>query len=182
MITPRLHRERGAERFPAPGEVLVDASRLDVAEKTLILFRHAKAADLPPETWSWLKNAGAQIVSHPHFAPERIRRFTARLKTTPDEENNVPSILGRELTNPTDAMGASFASFETEHRDLLIAMLDTAPGPVSERELGRPARSAAGSGGAAGSAREHQPSDRSPQITRCARRFRHPVWMMRTRP
>ncbi|MBV8943926.1 MAG: hypothetical protein JOZ95_00780, partial [Solirubrobacterales bacterium] len=41
----RIQRERGAEHFPAPGEVLVDASELDLAEKTLILFRHAKNRD-----------------------------------------------------------------------------------------------------------------------------------------
>jgi hypothetical protein len=40
----RVQRERGSERFPAPGEVLVDASDLDLAEKTLILFRHARLA------------------------------------------------------------------------------------------------------------------------------------------
>jgi hypothetical protein len=39
----RVQRERGSERFPNPGEVLVDASDLDLQEKTLILFRHAKA-------------------------------------------------------------------------------------------------------------------------------------------
>jgi hypothetical protein len=39
----RVQREHHSERFPAPGEVLVDASDLDLAEKTLILFRHAKA-------------------------------------------------------------------------------------------------------------------------------------------
>lgn len=38
----RVQRERGSEHFPAPGEVLVDAGKLDLAEKTLILFRHAK--------------------------------------------------------------------------------------------------------------------------------------------
>jgi hypothetical protein len=131
----RLHRERGAERFPAPGEVLVDASNLDVAEKTLIVFRHAKAAELPEETRSWVRNAGAEIVSHPHFTPERIRRFTQRLKTMTEEEMMVSRIMRRELTNPTDAMAASFSSLASEHRDLLIAMLDTPPGPVSERDL-----------------------------------------------
>jgi hypothetical protein len=43
----RLHRERGAERFPAPGEVLVDASRLEPAEKTLILFGTRKRPTCP---------------------------------------------------------------------------------------------------------------------------------------
>jgi hypothetical protein len=34
----RLHQERGAERFPAPARVLVDASILDTEEKVLISF------------------------------------------------------------------------------------------------------------------------------------------------
>ena len=53
----RVQRERGSEHFPAPGEVLVDASELDLAEKTLILFRHAKAhqsdAQQTKRGWFW---------------------------------------------------------------------------------------------------------------------------------
>jgi hypothetical protein len=32
-------------------------------------------------------------------------------------------------------MAMSFAALGTEHRDLLVAMLDTPPGPVTERDL-----------------------------------------------
>jgi hypothetical protein len=32
-------------------------------------------------------------------------------------------------------MATSFATLADEHRDLLIAMLDTPPGPVTERDL-----------------------------------------------
>jgi hypothetical protein len=131
----RLHRERGAERFPAPAEVLVDASKLDVAEKTLILFRYAKAADLQTDIREWVKDSGAEIVSHPHFTPERIRRLAGRLQTMSVDEMTVPQIMRRELANPTGAMAASFASLGSEHRDLLIAMLDTPPGPVTDRDL-----------------------------------------------
>ncbi len=42
----RVHRERGAERFPQPAAVQVDASALGPEEKTLMLFRHARAARL----------------------------------------------------------------------------------------------------------------------------------------
>ena len=63
----RLHQERGAERFPAPGEVLVDASALSTAEKTLILFRHAKAANLPPELRAEVRAHGAEIVAPSTF-------------------------------------------------------------------------------------------------------------------
>ena len=130
----RLHRERGAERFPAPGEVLVDAGELDPAEKTLILFRHAKAADLPAGTRDEIRGAGAEIVVHSHFTPERIRRFVAGAKALP-EPQGLARILGSELTNTTEAMATSVGALSAEHRDLLVSMLDTPPGPVTERDL-----------------------------------------------
>lgn len=131
----QIHRERGAERFPSPGEVLVDASALDVAEKTLILFRHAKAAELSQECRLWLERAGAEIVVEPHFTPERIRRFIARLKDLTEPEMEIPGLMRRELADPTAAMASSFQTLDAELKDLLIAMLDAPPGPVLEREL-----------------------------------------------
>ena len=44
-------------------------------------------------------------------------------------------IVGRELANSTEAMATSFAALSVEHRDLLVSMLDTPPGPVTERDL-----------------------------------------------
>jgi hypothetical protein len=131
----RLHRERGAERFPAPGEVLVDASALKPDEKALILFRHAKAAELPALERARLRRYGARIVSHPHFTPERIRRFVATMKTLREDPTDFRELVDAELGHPTEAMQTSFCALGTEHRDLLIALLDTAPGPASERDL-----------------------------------------------
>jgi hypothetical protein len=131
----RLHRERGAERFPSPAEVLVDAAALDPAEKTLILFRHAKAAELPPARRAAIRSAGAALVAHPHFTPERIRRLIATLRSLPRGSSAVAEIARDSLTDVTDAMATSFQALGDEHRDLLVAMLDTPPGPVSERDL-----------------------------------------------
>ena len=131
----RVHRERGAERFPAPAEVLVDASQLDPAEKTLILFRHAKAADLPYAAKVAIRRQGAGIVGHPHFTPERIRRFVATIRRLAPEGREVRKIVENELTHATEAMATSFAALTPELRDLLIAMLDSPPGPITEREL-----------------------------------------------
>lgn len=128
----RLHRERGAERFPAPASVLVDASDLDIAEKTLILFRHAKAAQLGLNVRYAIRFRGPEIVANGHFTPERIRRLIARLR---DCDEDVSEATERELTTATDAMAASFSALGREHRDLLVALLDTPPGPVAEREL-----------------------------------------------
>ena len=98
----RVQRESGAERFPAPGEVLVDASDLDLAEKTLILFRHAKAHGAAGMARRLVQSAGSSIVEHPHFTPERIRRFVAdRLDELPrlaaDDQRRLLRMIEQEL-------------------------------------------------------------------------------------
>jgi hypothetical protein len=137
----RLQRDDGAARFPSPGEVLVDASELDLAEKTLILFRHAKGqapTGIARDAVRWL---GVGIVEHPHFTPERIRRFvTGRLdelgSVSPLEDpSGLRQIVARELASPTEAMRTSFNALQAEHRDLLIALLDAPAGLIDEREL-----------------------------------------------
>jgi hypothetical protein len=137
----RVQRERGSEHFPAPGEVLVDAGDLDLAEKTLILFRHAKARGASGAARRLLRSTALPIVEHPHFTPERIRRFvTDRLEALPqialeDGPERVRDDLERELASPTDAMRTSFRALESEHRELLIALLDAPAGLIDEREL-----------------------------------------------
>jgi hypothetical protein len=135
----RVQRERGSERFPAPGEVLVDASDLDLAEKTLILFRHAKSAPASRKARGLVRSAALSIVEHPHFTPERIRRFVAqgvhRLPYLVPGEPGLDELVERELASPTDAMRTSFGALEREHRELLIALLDAPAGLIDEREL-----------------------------------------------
>jgi hypothetical protein len=137
----RVQRERHSERFPAPGEVLVDASDLDLAEKTLILFRHAKARGASSAARELVRLSALSIVEHPHFTPERIRRFvTDRLEALQqtalqDGPDRVRDDLERELASPTEAMRTSFRALETEHRSLLIALLDAPGGLIDEREL-----------------------------------------------
>jgi hypothetical protein len=136
----RIHRERGAERFPAPAEVLVDASDLDLSEKTVILFRHAKAHGASATTRRLLRSAALPIVEHPHFTPERIRRFVGeRLEELPRHEAGgeaqLQALVERELAAPTEAMRTSFHALAPEHRELLISLLDAPAGLIDEREL-----------------------------------------------
>jgi hypothetical protein len=136
----RVQLERGSERFPAPGEILVDASDLDLAEKTLILFRHAKDRGASNAARKLVRSAALPIVEHPHFTPERIRRFvTDRLDTLPHLVAGgywrLRLAVERELASPTEAMRTSFKALEDEHRELLIAMLDAPTGLIDEREL-----------------------------------------------
>jgi hypothetical protein len=74
-------------------------------------------------------------LAHPHFTPERIRRFVAEIKDVPPARIDMARLVNSELNNATEAMATSFAALGTGHRDLLISMLDAAPGPVGEREL-----------------------------------------------
>lgn len=136
----RVHRERGSERFPSPGEVLVDATQLDLAEKTLILFRHAKNHHADETACGLLRSAGVSIVEHPHFTPERIRRLvTDRLDNLAvaavSDQAYVLGIVEDELARPTGAMRNSFRALEDEHRELLVALLDAPAGLIDEREL-----------------------------------------------
>jgi hypothetical protein len=135
----RVHQERGAERFPRPGQVQVDASELTVAEKALIFLRHVRAADVPASTLALARRVGPAIVAHPHFTPERIRRFAAtRLAELPMAGPGTGALLElaeHELAQPTDAMAASLRALGPEYRALLVAMLDQPDGPVPERDL-----------------------------------------------
>jgi hypothetical protein len=135
----RIHREHGVERFPQPAEVQIDAANLEVAEKALILFRHAKAAALSERAVELVRAEGWRIVSHPHFTPERIRRFVAgrllELAGRVGSTGDIDEIVSAEIREPTAAMAASFRALSYEHRELLVALLDTPPRPVSAREL-----------------------------------------------
>ena len=133
----RIHREHGVERFPQPAEIDVDAGHLDAGEKALILFRHARSASLPDAAVRLVRAHGWRVVSHPHFTPERIRRFVAGpLRELPQQEGaDLDAVVAEEIRRPTDAMAASYRALAPDDRVVLHALLDTPPGPVSEREL-----------------------------------------------
>jgi hypothetical protein len=140
----RIQREHGVERFPRPAEVNVDASALDVEEKATILLRHAQAALLECPASELVRIYGTQIVDHPHFTPERIRRFVrVRLPELRAQETSpfrIETAIACEIAEPTEAMTASFAALAPEHRGLLVALVDCPPGAVRERDLAQAMR------------------------------------------
>src|SRR5262249_57368085 len=89
---------------------------------------------------------GAAIVAHPHFTPERIRRFVAGRLRELRGTGEVPAVVDAELSEPTQAMATSYAALAEEHRELLLAMLDAPPGPVAERDLAAALRRHASAG------------------------------------
>jgi hypothetical protein len=146
----RVHREHGVERFPQPAQVHVDAAALDLEEKALILYRHARATNLPSEALALVREHGVALVEHEHFTPERIRRFVRlrllELTFRAASPGALSHAIERELSEPTEAMAASLEALPPEHRALLVAMLDQPPGPVPERELAHAARRLAPAG------------------------------------
>ncbi len=131
----RLHRENGLQRFPRPAEVMVDATDLTDEEKALMLYRHAVAADLGGGARSVIRAQAATIVADPHLTPERIRRLV--WERLANFAGGVPgrATIASEIARPTEAMAASLDALDSEHRDILVAMLDAPPAPVSERDL-----------------------------------------------
>jgi hypothetical protein len=142
----RIHREHGTERFRQPAEVRVDASDLDLEEKASILFRHARSRPLTARGVELVRTHGWGVVDHPHFTPERIRRFVAhRLPAlegadAPVARADVGEAVSAEIREPTDAMATSLAALPPDYRALLVALLDAPPGPVAERDVAAAAR------------------------------------------
>jgi hypothetical protein len=145
----RIHREHGVEHWPQPAEVHVGADELDVEEKAQILFRHVVASGEDGDAAIVVQRHGWEIVSHPHFTPERIRRFVAgRLAELAERGSGaaLAAAVEAEIREPTTAMATSLRALAPEHRALLVALLDAPPGPVAERDLAHAARRHADSG------------------------------------
>ena len=125
-----LQSKAGA--FPSPGAVLVDASKLSLTEKALILYRHSKHSVLTRERRELVKQQALDIVRNPDFTPERIRRFVVeRLPTLMDEGGHAliaPEQLQAEvaeaISNPTKRMRTSFIALDKQQKALLISMLE----------------------------------------------------------
>jgi len=126
-----------AQKFPLPGDVYVDASNLSVQEKSLILYRHAKLADLEDKAKLFLKFYAARIVKQKSFTPERIRRFVAeKLESLAKEfgvqaehSDKVEKEISEAINNPTDGMRKSFQALTDEYKLLLISLLETQTDP-----------------------------------------------------
>jgi hypothetical protein len=96
--------------FPSLGEILVDAKDLSTVEKAQMLYRHAKAANLPEKVRSFIRGSARHVVSNPYFTPERIRRLVAEyidgeLRVMINEAPNTTSLttargLGLRIRRP----------------------------------------------------------------------------------
>jgi hypothetical protein len=128
----RLHLQGAAETFPNPGKVLVDASKLGVPEKAMMLYRHAKAAQLSPDAKRLVRYRASRIVDHAHVTPLRIRRIV-RTRVPALAEAGARTLatvlaIEQELAEPTDVMNKSFNALDGDAKNLLMSLLDVSGG------------------------------------------------------
>jgi hypothetical protein len=127
----KLDFQEKATHFPKPAAVLVDSSRLTTREKALILYRHAKAANLPDSSRDLVKAHALQIVNHAAFTPERIRRFVH--ERLPDlaqrysqrlTDDNLITEIAQAIRNPTEQMVRTFRQLPHAHKLFLATLLE----------------------------------------------------------
>lgn len=131
-----------AMNFPRPSEVLVDTSLLTQEEKALILYRHAKSANLQEEAKIILKTNAKDICNDKYFTPERIRNFIKVilpiLASSLKEENLSQQMISNEISKaikkPTERMQKSFRSLSPSHKAVLLTLLSNS-GTTTAEEL-----------------------------------------------
>jgi hypothetical protein len=139
LALQRIHLQGLAEKFPAPAEVLVDASELTSNEKALILYRHAKNGGLEKQAKMIVKDHAESIVHNKHFTPERARRFVGdslpRLVATKATTEVIREAIVREVEEATVSMKKSFGALNRDQQLFLIALLDAGSGMLEGDDL-----------------------------------------------
>ena len=101
-----------AATIPDSAAVLVNVAKLSELEKALILYRHARAANLDMEAKEVLKSHVKLIVTDGSFSPERIRRFVqeslpalvASVRSGKSKDQMIRQEIHEALRNPTERM------------------------------------------------------------------------------
>ena len=121
-----------ATYFPKPGEVIVATEDLTIEEKSRILYRHARAANLEESLRAIVRENAFDIVKNSHFTPERIRRFVKERLNDLVQDLKAPLLTPTQIKkevldairNPTDRMQKTFRKLPDIHRWILIALLE----------------------------------------------------------
>jgi hypothetical protein len=129
-----------ASSFPNPAAILVKAGDLTEREKSLMLYRHAKAAALETEAKALVKEHAKALIRDHHFTPERIRRLVKdRLPSLAKDlavgaltQDRVDSEILDAIRNPTERMRKAFRVLDPAYKWLLISLLETGNLPKIE--------------------------------------------------
>ena len=129
------------QKFPQPSDVMIDASKLSIREKALMLYRHARSNNLDNGSKSIIRKFAKDIVSHGSFTPERIRKFVREVLPELVENNTENGMIQQKIwleiqkaiSTPTDRMRKSFRALTKAHKAVLISLLEA--GNYADPEL-----------------------------------------------
>jgi hypothetical protein len=132
-----------ARSFPDPGAVLVDVRSLSVEERAMVLFRHARAANLGQDAKELIRRHAPQIINNPDFTPERMRRFVgeslpalvAKIRLGTLSQQEISTKVDEAIKNPTRQMQLTFRGLPVALKWYLISMLEM---PQDRRRPSRP--------------------------------------------
>jgi hypothetical protein len=134
-----------ARSFPEPGAILVDVQALSLEERSLVLFRHARAANLEVEARTIVRRHARQILDDPNFTPERMRRFVSESLPSIASEFRADKVSDKQLLveiaeairNPTKQMRLSFRGLLPGLKWFFIALLGLTEDPFLINQMSR---------------------------------------------
>ncbi|MGA8086961.1 MAG: hypothetical protein WCA10_06620 [Terracidiphilus sp.] len=121
-----------ARSFPDPGAVLVDVQALSLEERALVLFRHARSANLELDARAIVRKHARLILDDPNFTPERMRRFVsesfpslvAEYRAGKINDGQLKAEIGEAIRNPTKQMRLAFRGLAPGLKWVLVALLE----------------------------------------------------------
>jgi hypothetical protein len=119
------------DNFPGIHEVLVEVGDLTKMDKALILYNHAKIANLSMAAKEIVRKNSERIIEHPNYTPERIRQLvtfylqTGKKKLSTREKKDLENSIFEFLKNPSERFIRAYNKALTQsEKTLLLAVLD----------------------------------------------------------
>ncbi len=138
LSSSRLKEERPA--LVRTDTVTVAVDRLSRLEKAMILYNHARVANLPSDVREFLRGkACLSITDHPNYSPESIRQLcTGRLvsfsESSGGDQKTLASQVAAFLSSPGDAWKAAYLAATAGER-LLCTEVMAAGGSIQMSQL-----------------------------------------------
>lgn len=112
----------------AKDNIVVSVNDLRRLEKAMILYNHAKKAQLPERVKEFLRSNCLKIVDHECFAPESIRqlctgKFTEFVGNDDINEDDILAKVDRFLSSPGEAWKRAFKNSSQEEQLLCIELM-----------------------------------------------------------
>ncbi len=134
-----------ARAFPDPGAVLVDVQALSLEERSLVLFRHARSANLELVAQGIVRRHARHILRDPNFTPERMRRFVGEslpslataLESGSLTDDRLQAEIREAIRNPTKQMRLAFRGLIPGLKWLLVSLLELTEDPYLIRQMAR---------------------------------------------